>query len=444
MKDTNPLAPYALTIPNLLIPDTNIDLSRWSVIACDQFTQDREYWAKLKKEVGDQPSILNIILPEVYLEDSDRAERLANIRSAMNDYLNPQRSGGPVFRSESRGMVYIERITAYGRCRKGLIACVDLDGYDWKPDSRAPVRATEATIVDRIPPRMEIRRGAPIESPHIMLLVNDPGKTLVEEAGKAAQKKEILYSTTLRPQSGSITGWLIDSDQEIRNIGQALEAIKQANTDTDGSSFIFAVGDGNHSLATAKAVWDEYRQNCERTGMTIDPNHPARFALVEIVNLYDEGLTFEPIHRVLFGTDTATLSTWLTAKMGGTLKSIENAHKLEEAVAEQGHTRFGFISPEGMTILDTPGTTLAVSRLQPLLDEFLSTHPGTSIDYIHGTEEALRLGTKAGTVSMLLPPVEKDSFFTTIASGGPLPRKSFSMGEASEKRFYLECRRLFN
>lgn len=441
MNYTETFNKYALSVPDILVPADKKSLSRWSVIACDQYTQDRAYWKRVADMAGSAPSTLNVILPEVYLEDGDRAQRLSAIRKTMKDYI------GDVFAPPVHGFVYIERKTAYGRTRKGLVVAIDLDSYEWKPDSKALIRATEATIVDRIPPRMEIRRGAPLESPHIMLLVNDPEKRLVEGTGKRVRANAPLYETRLEPDSGSITGWEVANAADLEYVATAVQALAKANTAPDGSCFLFAVGDGNHSLATAKAVWDEFRDahRADAEAGKIDlENHPARFALVEVVNLYDDGLTFEPIHRVLFGTDAATIATYLAKKLGGTVAPCDSEAALEKAVSAKNETRFGFVGNDGLSILDTPDPALAVSRLQPALDAFLAENPAIKIDYIHGSEEVYRLGKEKGAVSILLPPVEKDSFFTTIAAGGPLPRKSFSMGEASEKRFYLECRKLFS
>ncbi|HPO03735.1 MAG TPA: DUF1015 domain-containing protein [Treponemataceae bacterium] len=446
MKTPNTMARYALAQPEILMPRPGADLSRWAVIACDQYTQDREYWKKTAEIVGSDPSILNIILPEVYLEDAGRSERLASIRAAMAGYLGTGTGSDGVFGPPVRAFVYLERKTAYGRTRKGLMAAVDLDSYEWKPDSKALVRATEATIVDRIPPRMEIRRGAPIESPHIMLLANDPRKSLIEAAGEHVRSEKPLYSAELMHKAGSVTGWAITDPGHIALMEDALENLAKENTAEDGSCFLFAVGDGNHSLATAKAVWDEFRAAHaeEAAAGEIDlENHPARYALVEIVNLYDDGLTFEPIHRVLFGTDARSLAAFLAEKLGGTVSKNIAPAEMEALVADPSVTRFGFVCADGCFVLETPHPALAVSRLQPVLDDFLSAGEKVKIDYIHGTDEVFRLGKDAGTVSILLPPVAKDSFFSTIAGGGPLPRKSFSMGEASEKRFYMESRKLF-
>ena len=237
-----------IKIPEILLPK-NLDVSTWAVVACDQYTQDREYWKSAEKTVGQKPSTLNIILPEVYLNDSDKPERIKKIRKTMNEYLE-----NGIFSEPQKEFVYVERTTAYGRVRKGLVAAIDLETYEWKPFSKALVRATEATIVERIPPRMEIRRGAPLESPHIMLLVNDPEKSLVEGTGARVAKNNPLYSGELMQNSGSIKGWAVSSGQDVEYVRGALENLAEKNTSSDGSVFLFAVGDGNHSLATAKAV----------------------------------------------------------------------------------------------------------------------------------------------------------------------------------------------
>lgn len=446
-------AKYGMNIPKILLPNENKDMKAWSVIACDQYTQDREYWEKAGEVAKDKPSTLHIILPEVYLGDGDKAQRIEKIRSTMKDYLS-----GDVFANAEEACVYVERKTAYGRLRKGLVTAIDLETYEWKPFSKALIRATEATIIDRIPPRMEIRRGAPIESPHIMLLVDDKNKSLVEACGEIAKAEgSLLYDTDLMADSGHISGWKVNSDKALSTMENALEALYKANTSPDGSVFMFAVGDGNHSLATAKAVWDEFK---EKNGGVKNPdgrisipqgleNHNARFALIEIVNIYDDGLTFEPIHRVLFNVDNNSLIDFISEKLSGKIIECASPEEMEKNVSNS-KANFGFVWTEnGKTlykVVETDITDLAVSHLQPALDEFLKAQSSKDgeIDYIHGTDEVFRLGGKDKSISILLPPIAKDSFFATIAGNGPLPRKSFSMGEASEKRFYMECRRLFD
>jgi len=450
------LEQLGLRVPEILLPK-NIDISTWSVIACDQYTQDKAYWKKVEETAAGKPSTLNLILPEVYLNDADKPERIKKIRQTMKEYLNSD-----VFAPAKKAFVYLERTTAFGRTRKGLVAQIDLETYEWKPFSKANIRATEATIVDRIPPRKEIRKGAQIELPHIMLLVNDKDDVLVGGAGAAVKAKSPLYDGKMMSNGGSITGWALESDSEIETVTKAVNAIAEKNTAADGSTFLFAVGDGNHSLATAKAVWDEYKAELIAGGATDAElaENPVRFALIEIVNIYDTGLTFEPIHRVIFNIDSKALIETLAEKLGGTVSEVANQAELEKAVKESwADFGFDYVDGEGnqkFVLLKTEIKELAVARLQPEIDEFLKSAPAQhvcegdvckmvkpEIDYIHGTEEVLDLGKKPNATGVLLPPIAKDSFFETINGRGPLPRKSFSMGEADEKRFYLECRKLF-
>lgn len=433
------LEDLGLRIPEILLPK-NIDLSTWSVIACDQYTQDKDYWKNVEEKAGNKPSTLNLILPEVYLGSPDKADRIKKIRQSMKEYLDTG-----VFADAKKCFIYLERKTAFGRTRKGLVAQIDLETYEWKPFSKANIRATEATIVERIPPRMEIRKGAPLELPHIMLLVNDKDDLLVG-ANKPTDGRAPIYDGDLMANGGHITGWALESKADIESVEKALNLIAEKNASPDGSTFLFAVGDGNHSLATAKAVWDEYKKEHPE-----DKDSPVRYALIEIVNIYDTGLTFEPIHRVIFNIDNEALIKKLAEKLNGNIKAIDDADKVIKAVKDSW-ANFGFfyLDSEGKqknVLLETKIKELAVARLQPEIDAFLKELPDQSkaeIDYIHGTDEVLKLGSKENSLGILLPPIAKDSFFETINGRGPLPRKSFSMGEADEKRFYLECRRLFS
>lgn len=436
---------FGIEIPKVLLPKDK-DLKTWCCVACDQYTQDSEYWEKAKECTQGKPSALNLILPEVYLNSPDKEERIKKIHKDMASYIE-----NGVFDDEAQEFIYIERKTEFGRIRKGLLCAIDLDCYEWKPFSKALIRATEATITDRIPPRKAIRKGAPLESPHIMLLVNDKSGLLVENAGVKAKKGASIYSGPLMMQSGSITGWAIRRKEELESIYKSLSVLKTQNTDKDGTTFMFAVGDGNHSLATAKAVWDEYKEELKKQGKSEQEilESPVRYALAEIVNIYDEGLTFEPIHRALFNADFNKLVSFLKEKMSSSCKepaALSSREETERAV-QSSKGNFALVrtvnSKEEYTLFKTDVSDLLVSRLQPALDAFLKENPASKIDYIHGSGEVFRLAQKEGTITILLPPVAKDSFFTSINSSGPLPRKSFSMGEASEKRFYLECRRLF-
>lgn len=442
MDYSKTFAKYGVSVPEILLPKKDTDLKSWAVIACDQYTQNREYWKKVEETVANKPSTLHCILPEVYLEDSDRKERLSTIHNNMNSYLE---SG--IFAEPLKGMIYLERKTQYGRTRKGLVTTIDLETYEWKPYSKALIRATEATIESRIPPRMEIRRDASIESPHIMLLVNDKNKALVEGTGKKAKElnQPIVYDTDLMMNSGHFTGWAVNGDELFNHVASALDQIAIDNTENKGTKdeavLMFAVGDGNHSLATAKAVWNEYKVN--NPGVT---DHPLRYALVEIVNIYDEGLTFEPIHRVIFDSLPEMLIRYIAAELSGTVYQIIEATELMNEV-KSSKEQIGIIykTAEGeqkYVLIDAICPDLMVSYFQPILDTFLSVFGDAEIDFIHGTDELFRLGAQENTIGIFLPQISKETFFTTIHSCGVLPRKSFSMGEADEKRFYMECRSL--
>ncbi len=432
----NLLKKYGLKIPKLLLPKKEIDIKKWSVIACDQYTQDADYWKNVFEQTNDSPSTLHITLPEIYLSDAkSKQERIQTINSTMKTYLNSN-----IFQDEIEGFVYIERKTAFNRTRKGLVVAIDLESYDWKPFSKNLIRSTEATIIDRIPPRVEIRKDAPIESPHIMLLVNDPQKMLVEHIGSIVSKNKPLYDSDLMLNGGHITGWSVQKESDLSEIEKALEAIFQHNTEKDGAVFMFAAGDGNHSLATAKAVWDDVKKDCKDI-----ENANVRFALVEIVNIFDEGLTFEPIHRVMFNSSKESFINFIKSNWNITLQTYDSFEDLDLFISKNPSS-FAIIDNENgktsYTCITTDKKGLLVSHLQPLLDEFLKDKNSEDLDYIHGSDEVCRLAQKVHTISLFLPPIEKDSFFATIEANGPLPRKSFSMGEADEKRFYLECRKI--
>ena len=412
-------------VPEILLPRQGTDLSRWAVIACDQFTQDRNYWEQVQTVVGSAPSCLKLIFPEVYLEHGNgetRSLRIQIIRESMGSYVN-----GSVFAPPRRCCVYLERSTPRHPKRSGLVLAMDLEQYDWAPESRPLIRSTEGTVKERLPPRMEIRRGAPLELPHILLLIDDEKNSLLPSLGKIARKYHPLYEASLMMNSGSVTGWALDTEEAWAVLADGLEALKATSaarysgtaSPSGANPFLFAVGDGNHSLATAKAVWEEYKK--AHAGEAGLENHPARWALVEVENLYDPGISFEPIHRVVFGVEPPELLEVLSGP--------------------------GDIScqTEGRIIrVKSNSPDIATASLQPLLDSFVK-QKACSIDYIHGEDEVTRLASDPSrrAVGIILPPVQKEGLFKTVAQTGPLPRKSFSMGDAEEKRFYLECRKLF-
>ena len=429
------LGQLGVKLPKILLPKI-LDIKTWATIACDQYTQDKDYWKQVYSIVGSKPSTVKITFPEVYLEEPGRQERIQNIKKEMKTYINQG-----VFASPEEEFVYLERTTRYGRVRHGLVVAVDLDTYEWKPFSKALIRATEATIVERIPPRMEIRKEAIIETPHIMLLVNDPNRKLVEGLGHRVKKNKPIYQGDLMMNSGSVKGWSVSNEYDIEYFRVSLQRLAEDNTQMDGSIFLFAVGDGNHSLATAKATWEEYKKN--HPGIR---NCNMKYALVEIVNIYDTGLTFEPIHRVLFDINPKALIDFIGGNLGGNIEYLNTFEELKNRV-DNSKSDFGFIFEENkkpnFVFMKTNIKELPISQLQPAIDQFLiSCNKKGSIDFIHGADELLRLGSQRGITAIYLPPIDKDSFFGTISGKGPLPRKSFSMGEADEKRFYLECRQI--
>lgn len=430
------LLKLGLRIPELLLPRPSVDLSAWAVIACDQFTQDPAYWERVRKAVGDRPSTFNLIFPEVYLSalsGEERGERIAAIHRTMESYL-----GGDVFAPPFSGGIYVERDSPYHKGRRGLVLAADLECYDWGARSRTLIRASEGTAPERLPPRMDIRRGAPLESPHVLLLIDDPRDSLLGGLAGLLDPAGPAYRGDLMLEAGSVRGWRVDREDQWAFIAERLEE--------KGAPFLYAVGDGNHSLAAAKAVWEEYKE--AHAGEPDLMTRPGRFALVEIENLYDPAISFEPIHRIVFDAGVDALLEALSPLPGLGVSPLEGPpERLCRLVGDREApvTRLGLISGPRLFLLESSAPGLAAVALQPLLDR-----RGFSMDYIHGGEELIRLAGgrggaapgRQGAVGILLPPVRKEGFFETVARSGPLPRKSFSMGEAVEKRFYLECRRL--
>ena len=442
-------------IPEIIFPNAGVDPERWAVIACDQFTQNRAYWEAAAAHVGNAPSTLSMILPELYLSDSGREERIRRIHTAMTDNLLKG-----VLTPPRRGCVYIERATPFHPCRRGIVLAVDLEHYDWTPDSRRLIRTTEGTVPERLPPRVAIRRGAPLEIPHILLLIDDDADALLPGLGERARRSPPVYRTSLMLDSGSIQGWFLDGEEDWDFLARGLEALaRRAGTRygrEDPEPFLFAVGDGNHSLATAKAVWEDYKR--EHKGEDGLADHPARWALVEVENIYDPGIGFEPIHRMIFGVPPGEILRALSVLPGFSSRAVADRGELSRLVGERGaaKNRLGLIAGTDLTLIESEAPGLATDSLQPLLDALIlgkkapgpdRDRPAVSIDYIHGEEELFSIAgastAAAPAAGILLPPIEKQGLFETVARSGPLPRKSFSMGEALEKRFYLECRRLF-
>ena len=447
-----------LEVPSVLLPQ-GVDMQKWPVIACDQFTQDRDYWEKAKNAAEGSPSTLNLIIPEVFLGDGDEAKRIADIHSAMKRYL-----ADGVFGQPRQGFIYIERDTPYQKKRRGLIAAVDLEHYDWQPSARPLIRCTEGTVAERLPPRMDIRRGAPLELPHVMLLIDDDADELLPALGGRAQKTAPVYTSRLMMDSGSVSGWFLDAESDLSFIAEKIDALCRRSagrySGDDGKAgqpFLFAVGDGNHSLAAAKGIWEEYKtsHSTDSRGQDGLPVHACRYALVEIENIYDPAIQFEPIHRVVFNIDFDKTVSLLSRLPDFSCRPVDSAQELVRLCKNPVSANcFGIISQGRYALIETSAAGIATACLQPLLDEYAGDNPQL-IDYIHDEDEVLRLSDGGANspansaspasqaVGILLPPVQKSGLFQTVGRLGPLPRKSFSMGHSCEKRFYLECRGLF-
>ncbi|MDR0322850.1 MAG: DUF1015 domain-containing protein [Treponema sp.] len=431
-------------VPEILLP-RNVGM-KWPVIACDQFTQDRDYWERTKAAVSGSPSTLDLIFPEVFLSDADSADRIKNIHSTMSRFLKDE-----VFEKPRKGFIYLERDTPFHKKRRGLIAAIDLEKYEWKTGSRPLIRCTEGTVSDRLPPRMDIRRGAPLELPHVLLLIDDDTDSLLPAVAEMAKKNAHFYNTQLVMESGSVTGWFLDGAEDekasaaLSFITEKLEELcrRSAGRYEGGQPFLFAVGDGNHSLAAAKGIWEEYK-----TIHKNDYSHPCRYALVEIENIYDPAIQFEPIHRLVFNAGFDEIVSILSALPDFSCSHVDSSKELAMLCGNPSTANcFGVISEGRYALLETSASGIATACLQPLLDNALLNGKPLSIDYIHDKEELFRLsainGTSGQTTGILLPPVQKSGLFETVGRLGPLPRKSFSMGHSCEKRFYLECRKLF-
>jgi hypothetical protein len=433
------LAALGVHVPDILLPAKGTDWAKWAVVACDQYSSEPDYWKRVETAVSGAPSSLNLVFPEAYLEDPDAEERIERIQERMRDYLERG-----VLSSAGEGLVLVERFTPYEeKPRVGLVLAVDLEAYCYDADSSSLIRPTEGTIASRLPARMRIRRGADLELPHIMLLVDDPGRSVIEPIYAGREKMHKLYDFDLMLGSGRVRGWKIDEGTILGRLAEALEAVRDA-----GSGLLFAVGDGNHSLATAKAIWEETKAaNPSDPGIM---DHPARFALAELVNVYDEGLPFHPIHRLLSGVDEDELLAALKSRRDVEVKrcpSVEDAIAAVDASSEGEIAlvhRVALLSRKGSSLASfkNPSAHLAAGSLQGFLDPFLGAHKGASIDYIHGSESLVALARMEGKLGLYLPPIDKSSFFATVIRDGVMPRKTFSMGEAPEKRFYIEARRI--
>lgn len=414
---------------DILLPQ-GCDLSRWAVVACDQYTSQPEYWERVRNFVGENPSTLHMVLPESCLEGPDVEADIAQINKTMTEYQRENR-----FIQYDESMIYIERTLDDGMVRRGIVGMADLEQYDYTVDSQAKIRATEGTVTARIPPRVAVRKHASVEFPHILLLMDDVEKTVIEPLSARKDSMEKVYDFTLMERGGEIRGWRL-GQEELSMVAAALHALADPENfraryhlAQDAPVFLFAMGDGNHSMATAKECYERQKK--------ITPQDqwdtlPARYALCELGNLHDESLVFEPIHRVVFGVSPEML-----------LADMKRAFPQMQMGRGQGHT-IGFCYGEtrGEFTIEKPTCKLEVATLQGFLDQWLQENPDAKIDYIHGDDVVRMLAREDHAIGFILPPMEKSDLFPSVMQDGVLPRKTFSMGHAHDKRFYLEGRRI--
>ena len=385
---------------NIMLPDwKKVDGTKWAVIACDQHTSEPEYWEKAKEIADNSPSTLDLILPEVYLEETEK--RVPLINKTMDSYLKN------VLVEHKDSMIYVERTQSDGEIRRGLVGMIDLECYDYHKGAAALVRATEGTVLDRIPPRVAVRRGAPIELPHVMILIDDPDKTVIEPHINACQGYEKAYDFDLMLGGGHIKGWFVNGFGKTK-ISAALQklAAPEEMLKKYGDNYaplLFAVGDGNHSLASAKAAYEEVKTRIGDAALS----HPSRYALAEIVNLHDESLKFEPIYRVMFGVSPVAV----LAALGEYAENLEGTEKPQ--TVDYIHA-----GGEGSLVFRRPSAQLTVGTLQSFIDDYVSAHEGASVDYIHGVEATRALSKKENAIGFIFDGMEKNQLFKTVICDG--------------------------
>lgn len=424
MKSDSNYSTVPVRTPDLLLPKRETDMRAWACVACDQYTSEPAYWNRVEETTAGKPSTYHLMLPELYLEEPDVDQRITVINRTMESYLKDG-----AFEVLPETMMLVRRKTKYAPVRTGLVMAFDLEAYDFKKGSGSLIRATEGTVTERIPPRMKIRKDAAIEMPHIMILIDDPTHTVIEPLTEAVTGGGMkpVYDFDLMEEGGHIEGYGVSDAKLLEGVTKALAGLadpaafcEKYQVPADTPILLFAVGDGNHSLASAKCHYEE------------NPNPKARYALAELVNVHDAGIIFEPIHRVLFGVDQQVFLSEMKEYFG------------DNAVLGEGE---GHVIPyiagskEGVFTIDKSVHTLAVGALQEFIDVYISRHAEAKVDYIHGEDTVRALATD-GNIGFILPAMDKNDLFKTVILKGALPRKTFSMGEACEKRFYLECREI--
>ncbi len=411
---------------NILLPK-DADMHKWSVVACDQYTSEPKYWEEVENIVGDAPSTLKITLPEIYLERENVSERIQKINDEMDNLLDTN-----FFKTLSNSLVYLERTCSDGKVRKGIVGMVDLEDYSYEKGSQTLIRATEGTVLERIPPRVRVRENAKLELPHVMLLIDDEKKEIIEGLTDKVSSEDLVYDFDLMQNGGHIKGYKIP-DNLTDAVFAGLE--KLADKDNfeakynvkDKGVLLFSVGDGNHSLATAKACYENLKKVLPKEEYE---NHPARYALVEVVNLHSDALEFEPIHRVVFGVEPEKM-----------IKEFKKFYDISTTAGEGQRIEYVYKDHSETLYIKNPKSNLAVGSLQIFIDEYIKSNGG-KVDYIHGDDVTKKLGSEPGNIGFLLPNMKKTDLFKTVILDGALPRKTFSMGHSYDKRYYLEARKI--
>ena len=409
---------------NILLPK-NADMHKWSVVACDQYTSEPKYWEEVENIVGDAPSTLKITLPEIYLEKENVSDRITKINEEMDRLLSED-----FFKTLTDSLIYLERTCKDGKVRKGIVGMVDLEDYSYEKGSQSLIRATEGTVLERIPPRVKVRENALLELPHIMILIDDEKKSIIENLKNKVTNEDVVYDFDLMKNGGHIKGYLLNNetmdevDEKLTLLADK-EYFENKYNVKDKGVLLFAMGDGNHSLATAKACYE----NLKKENYDEALNSKARYALVELVNLHSSALEFEAINRVIFDTDVEDLLS--------KLKDYYNINK-------SGYGQKVRVITENMDecwYIENPKSNIAVGSIQMYLDKYLANNKG-KIDYIHGEDVTKNLASKNGNVGFIFDRMEKSDLFKTVILDGALPRKTFSMGHANDKRYYLEARKI--
>ena len=434
-------------VPKIYLPANDVDLNRWSVIACDQYLSQPEYWDDVTEYVGSNPSTFHMILPEAYLDDTNLDDKTKEVSNIMSDYLEHG-----FLEEQKEGFILLKRVDSLGKIRKGLIVALDLERYDFRPDSKELIRTTEGTYMDKVHPRVKIRQEAKLELPHILVLIDDPKNTVIEPLFDMDVEK--IYDFNLMFNGGRLTGYMVSKEKEINHVIRNLRGLlnpKEFNERyglKNEKPFLYAMGDGNHSFATAQAVWNKVKENAKDEDVS---NHPARWALVELINVQDPGLGVEPIHRTITGVDKKDffekMEKFFTGKnikfTNEPLISLDEVEKVLSEVKNSTSMNLTYIfeGKFGVVKLYDSVYDMEVEALEDFLEEYLE-NSDSKLSFIHGEDVVTKLGEDDGVIGFYSPKLSKDHIFKRILTRGPYHRKSISMGHANDKRYYMECRKI--